>query len=88
MCRGEIKAVIYRPIEGMVIEGKVKTVTVKKTVVMNTWLLCCLKMVKKNHNYNVEGNKIGFDLGLTHVYITCKGNKSDNPRYIKKYDKN
>ncbi|CCQ60356.1 IS891/IS1136/IS1341 transposase [Crocosphaera watsonii WH 0401] len=43
---GDVKAVIHRPIE-----GKIKTVTISKTVVINTLLLSCLMMVKKSQNH-------------------------------------
>ena len=37
---------------------------------------------------SVEGKAIGLDLGLTHFAITSDGSKFDNPRHLKKREKN
>ncbi|PLS67342.1 MAG: hypothetical protein CV045_14145 [Cyanobacteria bacterium M5B4] len=37
---------------------------------------------------NLEGKAIGIDVGLTHFAVTSDGSKFDNPRHLKKHEKN
>ena len=83
---GEVKASIHRPIE-----GKIKTVTVSKCPSGKYFASILSETVGENPEVSAEGNIIGIDLGLKHFAVISDGNKVskfDNPKHIRKHEKN
>ncbi len=67
------------------IEGKIKTITIKKTST-NKWFTCfSIEQKEKKNNVQTQENKvIGIDVGLHHFYANSEGKFVDNPRYLRK----
>jgi len=93
---GEIKAVIHRPIK-----GSVKTVTISKNTCGEYYASILVEDGKEQPPPHLrsgyifpsggerEGGKaVGIDLGLNHFVITSDGEKSDNPRWMDRHEKN
>ncbi|VEP14690.1 transposase (fragment) [Hyella patelloides LEGE 07179] len=80
---GDIKAVFHRSIE-----GKIKTVTVSKNKSNQYYAAILFDNGIDKPQVNTEGKAIGIDLGLSHFVITSDGSKFDNPRWIKKHERN
>ena len=80
---GDVKAVFHRPIE-----GKIKTVTVSKNKADQYFASILFDDGLEKAHLTIEGKNIGIDLGLTHFCITSEGSKFDNPKWIKKHEKN
>jgi len=82
---GLVKAKIHRPIE-----GKIKTVTIRKTP-SGKYLASILTETEGEHPTTTEGKIYGVDLGLKHFAVVTDGekvSKYDNPRHIAKHEKN
>lgn len=81
-----IKAVIHRPIE-----GEVKSITLSRTKT-GKYFASILVDDGVEHSQpiqSLDASKItGYDLGLTHLLISSKGEKQDNPRFLKRAAKN
>jgi putative transposase len=80
---GEIEAKLHRTFE-----GALKTVTVSMTCTGKYYAALLFDDGLPNTSPSAEGKAIGVDLGLTHFAITSDGSKFDNPRYLKKREKN
>ena len=80
---GEVLAVIHRPIE-----GKVKTVTVSMNTKGQFFASVLIDDGKDIPVPSTEGKALGIDLGLNHFAITSDGSKFDNPRWLKKHERN
>ncbi|MDF5712954.1 MAG: RNA-guided endonuclease TnpB family protein [Rhizonema sp. NSF051] len=83
---GEVKASIHRPIQ-----GKVKTVTVSKYPSGKYFASILSEVEGDNPESSAEGNIIGIDLGLKHFAVVSDGSKVskfDNPRHIRKHERN
>jgi putative transposase len=80
---GEVKAVVYRPIE-----GKLKTVTVTKNRCDQYFASILFEDGKPNPDSSTEGKAVGVDLGLTDFAVTSDGSKFNNPRWIAKHERN
>ncbi|MBE9168946.1 transposase [Pleurocapsales cyanobacterium LEGE 06147] len=80
---GLIYAKIHREIK-----GSIKTVTITKNSCDQYYASILFEDGTKKPIQSIEGNAIGIDLGLTHFAITSDGSKFDNPRWIKKYERN
>lgn len=78
-----IDAVIHRPIE-----GTIRTVTITKNSCDQYFASIMFEDDKQTPKPNSEGKAIGIDLGLTHFCITSDSQKFDNPRWLKKHEKN
>ncbi len=78
-----INAVIHRPIE-----GTIRTVTITKNSCDQYFASIMFEDGKDLPKPNSEGKAIGIDLGLTHFCITSDSQKFDNPRWLKKQQKN
>lgn len=64
------------------IEGKIKTLTIRRTNT-NKWYACFSVETTKKLPSKKEIKKIvGIDIGLTNFLTTDKGEKIDNPRYL------
>ncbi len=69
-------------------EGTRKTVTISLNPDGKYYASVLVDDGKETITPSTEGNAIGIDLGLTHFCITSNGSKYDNPRHIKKHEKN
>jgi putative transposase len=78
-----IEAVIHRPIE-----GSIRTVTITKNSCDQYFASIMFEDGKELPKSNSEGKAIGIDLGLTHFCITSDKKKYDNPRWLKKHERN
>ena len=78
-----IDAVIHRPIE-----GAIRTVTITKNCAEQYYASVMFEDGEEKPKSNAEGKAIGLDLGLTHFCITSDSQKFDNPRWLKKHEKN
>lgn len=68
--------------------GNSKLSLYPKTVLINTKAAILFDDGKDKPEANTGGKAIGIDLGLTHFAITSDGSKFDNPRILKKHEKN
>jgi len=83
---GLVKASIHR-----VFEGKIKTVTVTKTPTGKYFASILFETEQEFPEINVTGKVAGIDLGIKDFAIVHDGiktSKYQNPRHIKKYEKN
>ncbi len=83
---GLVKASIHR-----IFEGKIKTVTVTKTPTGKYFASILFETEQEFPKVNVEGKVAGIDLGIKDFAIVHDGiktSKYQNPRHIKKYEKN
>ncbi|MGL5079267.1 MAG: RNA-guided endonuclease InsQ/TnpB family protein, partial [Waterburya sp.] len=80
---GVIPAVIHRPIK-----GKVKSVTISKDCSGEYFASILVEDGVEIPEPNPEGKAIGLDMGLTHFCTDSDGNKTDNPRWFKKHERN
>ncbi len=78
-----IDAVIHRPIN-----GAIRTVTITKNCAEQYYASVMLEDGKDLPKPNPKGKAIGIDLGLAHFCITSDSQKFNNPRWLKKYEKN
>lgn len=79
-CIGEVKIKLHRPIE-----GKIKTVTIKKQA--DGWHACFACEVEPK-TLPVSDECVGVDLGLESFAITSDGEFFPSPKYMKKAEKN
>ena len=80
---GEVEAVIHRPVE-----GKIKTVTVSMNCYGQYYVSILVDDGINQPLQSAEGNAIGIVIGLTHFVITSDGSKFNNPRWMKKHERN
>jgi putative transposase len=80
---GLIYAKIHREIK-----GSVKTVTITKNPCGQYYASILFEDGTNKPIQSTEGNAIGIDLGLTHFAITSEGSKFDNPKWLKKHERN
>jgi putative transposase len=80
---GWVKCVVHRTIV-----GRMKTVTVSR----NTCGQFHASILTDNDaplpKVSTEGPAIGIDVGLTHIAITSNGSKFENPRHLRKAERN
>lgn len=80
---GVVEAKLHRTFEGIL-----KTVTISMTCTGKYYAALLFDDGQPVSTPNTNGKAIGVDLGLTHFAITSDGSKFDNPRYLKKKEKN
>ena len=80
---GEVKAKLHR-----VFDGKLKTVTVSMTKTGKYYASLLFDDGLPEPEISSQGKAIGVDVGLTHFAITSDGSKFDNPKPLKKREKN
>ena len=80
---GEVGASLHRTFD-----GKLKTVTISMACTGKYYAALLFDDGLPLASTSVEGKAIGLDLGLTHFAITSDGSKFDNPRHLKKREKN
>ena len=78
-----IDAVIHRPIE-----GAIRTVTITKNCAEQYYASVMFEDGKNAPKPSSEGKAIGLDLGLIHFCITSDSQKFNNPRWLKKHERN
>lgn len=80
---GWVKCVVHRDII-----GKIKTVTVSRNACGQYHAAILTDAGEALPTVSTEGKAIGLDVGLTHLVVTSDGLKFDNPRHLKKAEKN
>ncbi|MEA5549369.1 RNA-guided endonuclease TnpB family protein, partial [Limnoraphis robusta CCNP1324] len=80
---GEVKAKLHR-----VFDGKLKTVTVSMNKTGKYYASLLFDDGLPEPEISNQGKAVGIDVGLTHFAITSDGSKFDNPKPLKKYEKN
>ena len=83
---GVVRAVLHRELV-----GRIKTVTVSHTTTGKYYasILCDDGQPLPDPVKTLtEDNVMGLDMGLAHLVITSTGEKQDNPRYLKRADRN
>jgi putative transposase len=80
---GLIYAVFHRAIK-----GTVKTVTITKNPSGQYYASVLFEDGKKKPLPTTEGKAIGIDLGITDFAVTSDGSKFNNPRWLKKHERN
>jgi len=80
---GEVEAKLHRTFEGVL-----KTVTVSMTCTGKYYAALLFDDGLPNAVVGTDGKTIGLDLGLSHFVITSDGSKFDNPKHLKKREKN
>lgn len=80
---GAIQAKIHRSFE-----GELKTVTISMSRTGKYYASLLFDDGAPDLMPSADGKAVGVDLGLTHFAITSDGSKFDNPRHLKKREKN
>jgi len=80
---GWVKCVVHREIV-----GKFKTVTVSRNSCGQYHAAILTDDGLESPAISTEGNAIGVDVGLSHLAVTSDGSKFDNPRHMRKAEKN
>ena len=80
---GLIYAVFHREIK-----GTLKTVTITKNPSGQYYASILFEDGRKKPEQSTEGKAIGIDLGVQDFAITSDGSKFNNPRWLKKHEKN
>jgi putative transposase len=78
---GKAKVKLHRPLE-----GKIKTVTIKREV--NEWYVCFSCEGEEPKKLPVSYEEVGIDLGVTHLATLSNGEMIEHPRYYRKAEKN
>jgi len=79
---GRFKLFLSRPIE-----GKIKTVTIKKTNTNQWFVSFSCDEVVPNHFWKPKKEDVGIDVGLKVFLADSEGNKVKNPRFFKKSER-
>jgi len=74
---GQAKVTLHRPLE-----GKIKTVTIKREV--DQWFVTFSCEVKAPEKLPLSYEDIGIDLGVTHLATLSNGEMIEHPRYYRK----
>ena len=80
---GEVKAAVHREIA-----GEIKTVTVSRSVSGKFFASILVEDKTTPPAASFEGQIVGIDLGLTHLAVTSRGAKFENPKHLAKATKN
>jgi putative transposase len=78
---GKIKAIIHRPCE-----GKIKTMTIRKTST-NKWYVSFVVEQNKIIREHIGDEVVGIDLGLTTFAMFSNGETIENPRFFQTNEK-
>ncbi len=77
---GKAKVTLHRPLE-----GKIKTVTIKREV--DEWYVTFSCEVPESEKLPVSSEDVGIDLGVTHLATLSTGEMIEHPRYYRKAQK-
>lgn len=80
---GWLRCVVHREIV-----GRMKTVTVSRNACGQFYASVLTDDDAQLPQVSTEGKAIGVDVGLTHLAITSDGSKFDNPRHLRKAERN
>ena len=80
---GWVKCVVHREII-----GKFKTVTVSRNACGQFHAAILTDNGEAMPAVSTDGKAIGIDVGLTHLAVTSDGSKFENPRHLRKAEKN
>jgi putative transposase len=80
---GWVECVVHREIV-----GKVKTVTVSRNACGQFHAAILTDDGEPLPAVSTDGKAIGIDVGLTHLAVTSDGSKFENPRHLRKAEKN
>ena len=80
---GEVKANFHR-----IYEGKLKTVTISLNPSGEYYASLLFEVEGSEPTPSTDGKAIGVDLGINHFAVTSDGSKFDNPRHLRKYERN
>ncbi|MBW4680489.1 MAG: transposase [Microcoleus vaginatus WJT46-NPBG5] len=80
---GEVKVKLHR-----VFDGQLKTVTVSLSKTGKYYASLLFDDGTDEPEITSQGKAVGIDLGLTHFAITSDGSKFDNPKHLKKHERN
>lgn len=80
---GWVKCVVHRDIV-----GKVKTVTVSRNACGQFHAAILTDDGEEMPTVSIDGKAIGIDVGLAHLAVTSDGAKFENPRHLRKAEKN
>jgi putative transposase len=68
------------------IQGKIKTLTVKKTISGKWYAIFTSELESESHKKG-QGPEVGLDLGIEHFAHLSNGTSIENPRHLKKAEK-
>lgn len=80
---GHVKAVVHRNIV-----GTIKTVTISKDPSGKYYASILTETGEPAPAISLDGKVLGIDVGLTHLAVTSDGSQFDNPRHLKRAEKN
>ena len=80
---GEIYCKVHR-----FFEGTIKTVTITKLPNNQYYASLLIDDGKETPQSSQEGKAIGIDVGITDLAVTSDGSKYNNPKWIKRHEKN
>jgi putative transposase len=80
---GSIRCVVHREIV-----GRIKNVTISRNTCGQFHAAILLDDDSALPAVETSGKAVGIDVGLTHLAITSNGSKFDNPRHLRKAEKN
>jgi putative transposase len=80
---GEVKAKFHR-----LFDGKLKTVTISMNKTGAYYASLLFDDGLSEPEISSKGKAVGIDLGVTHFAVTSEGSKFDNPRCLKKRERN
>ncbi|HEY2526745.1 MAG TPA: transposase [Xanthobacteraceae bacterium] len=85
-CPGTIEAVVHRELR-----GKLKSITISRTATGKYFAACLFEdeqPVPELPKVIPEDAIVGVDVGLTHIAIESNGQKTENPRFVKRAQRN
>ncbi|MFH1331851.1 MAG: RNA-guided endonuclease TnpB family protein [archaeon] len=68
------------------IEGKIKTLAIKKTYT-NKWFACFTVILEKEIREKKIKKYVGIDVGINSFYADSEGNRINNPKWFRRYEK-
>ena len=77
---GSIRVKLHRPLE-----GKIKTVTIKREV--DQWYVCFSCEVEERAKLPLSDEDVGIDLGVTHLATLSNGEMIEHPQFYRKAKK-
>jgi len=80
---GWARCIVHREIAGVI-----KTVTVSRNACGQYHAAVLTDNGVDAPNISTDGQAIGIDVGLTHLAVTSNGSKFDNPRHVRKAERN
>ena len=73
---------VYKYFKSREIEGKIKTVTIKRDNIGNLWLIIVTDHQRSEYR-PLTGKRVGFDFGMKHMLVGSDGTTVDSPLFLK-----